>query len=279
MTPHPLLSASIDMHLHAAPDPFAERRMDARELVLAAAEAGMGGVVLKSHEYPTQAMAWAVGAEVRAAGFEIEVYGAIALDHGVGGLNPDALEAALRVGTRVVWMPTFDAAWSREVFGRFHSRGPAIRVLDEAGALVPVCHELLDLIGEHEALLCTGHLGPEETAALVREARGRGIRTLVTHATAFGIPREVQEEAASLGAYIEQCANQARADASMDARIVEEVRAVGAAHVVLSTDYGQTHNPAPVEGFGAWMQRFLDAGFSEDEVRVMTGGNPRALLG
>jgi hypothetical protein len=224
------------------------------------------------------ASARAIESEVRAAGHDIAVYGAIALDHGVGGLNPDALEVALRIGTRVVWMPTFDAQYSRESYGRFNSRGAPIRVLDEAGALLPVCHELIDLVAEHEAVLCTGHLGPDETQALVRAARARGVRTLLTHATAFGIPREVQVEAASLGAYIEQCANQALADEEMAARIIDDVRAVGAAHVVLSTDHGQPRNPPPVEGFGLWMQRMLDEGFSEDEVRLMTAGNPRALL-
>ena len=42
-----LLNGAIDLHAHAAPDPFAERKMDARELVAAASEAGMAGVVLK----------------------------------------------------------------------------------------------------------------------------------------------------------------------------------------------------------------------------------------
>jgi hypothetical protein len=276
-----LLRGAIDMHVHAAPDPFAQRKMDARETVREAAEAGMGGVVLKSHEYPTQALAWAVGAEAAAAGHAIEVYGAIALDHGVGGLNPDALEAALRMGTRVVWMPTFDTQWSRDTFGRFHSRGAPMRVLDEGGALLPVCHELLELIEEHDALLCSGHLGPDETPALVRAARGRGIRTLITHATAFHIPLEVQQEAASLGACIEQCINAALGEAGDEvlARTLGDVRAVGAEHVVLSTDLGQAHNPPPAVGMGMWIQHALDAGFTSDEVRRMVQANPAELLG
>lgn len=52
-----LLRGAIDLHAHAGPDPFAERKMDARELVAAASEAGMAGLVLKSHEYPTQSLA------------------------------------------------------------------------------------------------------------------------------------------------------------------------------------------------------------------------------
>ena len=273
-----LLRGAIDLHTHAAPDPFAERKMDARELVAAAVEAGMGGVVIKSHEYPTQPIAWALQSEFDG----IQVHGAVALDHGVGGLNPDALEVALRIGTRVVWMPTFDSAWSRETFGTFHSTAAPITVLDAAGAIVPVVHQLLDLIEEHDALLCSGHLGPEETRAVVEASRARGIRTLVTHATAFGIPLEVQQRAAELGALVEQCGNvmfRAEGAEETTTAILEEVRALGPEHVVLSTDLGQAANPPPAAGFGRWIERFLDAGFSHDDVARMVRDNPRSALG
>ena len=272
-----LLEGAIDLHAHASPDPFAERRLDARELVAAAREAGMAGVVLKSHEYPTQPLAWALAAEFEG----IAIVGAVALDHGVGGLNPDALEVALRIGTRVVWMPTFDSAWSRERFGRWNSKAAPMTVLAADGALLPVCHELLDLVAAHDATLCTGHLGPEETLAIVEAARGRGIRTIVTHATAFFLPLEVQQAAASRGAYIEQCGNVLfrAAPAEVVAAITRDVRAVGVEHVVLSTDLGQAANPPPAVGFGAWIQHFLDAGFDADEVRRMVNTQPREALG
>ena len=272
-----LLRGAIDLHAHAGPDPFAERKLDARELVAAASEAGMAAIVLKSHEYPTQPLAWALEPEFNA----LEVYGAIALDHGVGGLNPDALETALRIATRVVWMPTFDSIWSRITFGRFNSKGAPITVLDDSGALLPVVHELLDLIHQHDALLCTGHLSPEETAAIVAASRALDIRTVVTHATAFGIPLEVQQRAAALGAFIEQCGNVLFREDGVEegtAAILEDVRAVGTDHVVLSTDLGQAANPPPPYGFGLWIQRFLDAGFAAEDVQWMVQQNPRAAL-
>ena len=194
-----LLRGAIDLHVHASPDPFAQRRMDARELVRAARDAGMAGLVLKSHEYPTEPLAWALRGEFEG----IAIHGAVVLDHGVGGLNPDALEVALRIGTRVVWWPTFDSAWSRETFGRWHAHAAPITVLDERGGLLPVCHQLLDLVAEHAATLCSGHLSPAETLALVRESRRRGIRSIVSHATSFHLPLAVQQELAGLGAFIE----------------------------------------------------------------------------
>lgn len=272
-----LLQGAIDIHAHAAPDPFAERKLDARELVRDSRDAGLAAVVIKSHEYPTQPLAWALASEFP----DITIHGAIALDHPVGGLNPDALETALRIGTRVVWMPTFDSAWSRERFGRWNSKAEGMTVLDPSGALIPVVHELLELIATHNATLCTGHLSPEETRATVAAARQRDIRTIVTHATSFFIPLEVQHEASALGAYIEQCGNNIFREGGTDAcaNMLAEARAVGPEHVILSTDLGQATNPHPTVGFGAWIQVALDAGFTRDEVARMVQANPATALG
>ncbi|MFA7248025.1 MAG: DUF6282 family protein [Dehalococcoidia bacterium] len=271
-----LLRGAIDVHAHWSPDPFAERRMDARALVHAARDAGMAGIVLKSHELPSQVLAWALQPEVP----ETRLYGAVVLDHAVGGLNPDALDAALRIGTRVVWFPTFDSAWSHDHFGRWNARAAAITILDDGG-LRPVCHELLDLIAEHGATLCSGHLSPAETLALVRESRRRGIRSIVSHATPFGIPLAVQQELASLGAFVEQAGtNSFRAGGDeAAAAMIADVRAVGPERVILSTDLGQATNPPAPAGFGSWMERFLDAGFSNAQVRRMVQANPAEALG
>jgi hypothetical protein len=272
-----LLRGAIDAHAHWAPDPYAERKMDARELVHAAREAGMAGLVLKSHELPSQILAWALQPEVAGT----RLYGAIALDHAVGGLNPDALDAALRIGTSVVWFPTFDSAWSRDHYGRWNARAEAMTVLDEAGALKPVVHDLLDLIAQYDATLCSGHLSPAETLALVRESRRRGIRSIVSHATPFGITLEVQTALAGLGAFVEQAGTNSFREGgdAATAAMIADVRAVGPEHVILSTDLGQAPNPPVPAGFGSWMERFLDAGFTNAEVKRMVQTNPAEALG
>jgi hypothetical protein len=274
------LRGAIDLHVHAGPDPFAERKLDARGLVDDYASAGLAGFVLKSHEYPTQPLAWALNEEFEGSR-GIHVTGALALDHAVGGLNPDALEVALRLGTRVIWGPTFDTAWSRERFGRWNSKTPALTLLDAGGGLVDVFEVLLDLIAEHDATLCTGHASPDETLALVRAARGRSIRTVVTHATSFFIPLKVQQACADLGALVEQCGNPIYRDRGEAIRdlMLHEVRELGPEHVVLSTDLGQATNPLPSIGYGYWLQQFLEGGFTAEEVRRKVQENPRAALG
>ena len=125
-----LLRGAIDVHVHAAPDPYAERRMAADVLVERAVEAGMGGLVLKSHEYNTQPLAWLLDQQNES----IRVYGGIALDHGVGGLNMEAVSVAMLIGTTMVWMPTFDAqAWRDARPAAATGPAPGITVLDEMG--------------------------------------------------------------------------------------------------------------------------------------------------
>ena len=272
-----LLHGTIDVHVHAGPDPYAKRRMDARELAWAAKSGRMAGLVLKSHEYPTQPLAWALADEVA----PMRLYGGIALDHGVGGLNPEALRVSLLMGAKVVWMPTFDAAhWRSLNPGRWNSDDAPIRIIDEAGRLDPICETLLDLIGEHDAVLASGHLSVEESLPLLRSARERGIRSVITHAS-FWWPVEAQREAAELGAMLEQCAIATYHDGGDAAfeEIAGQVRQVGVEHVVLATDLGQAGNPAPPIGFAHWIDRFLGAGFSEDEIGRMTRENPARLLG
>ena len=68
--------------------------------------------MLKSHYAPTYERAKVVTKAVPG----IQAFGAITLNHSVGGLNPVALEIAGRSGNKIVWMPTVDAA--NETAGR-----------------------------------------------------------------------------------------------------------------------------------------------------------------
>ena len=72
----------------------------------------MKGFVLKSHYIPTAERAKVVTKAVPG----IQAFGAITLNHSVGGLNPVAVELSGRSGAKIVWMPTVDAA--NETAGR-----------------------------------------------------------------------------------------------------------------------------------------------------------------
>ena len=123
-----LLEGAIDIHVHFAPDPRVERRGDAIQVARQARDLGMRGMVLKSHEYPTQPVAYTVSQVVP----DITLIGGVALDVEVGGLNPMAVECTANMGGRVVWMPTFSAQADRAHKGL----NGGIYLLDQQGRCI-----------------------------------------------------------------------------------------------------------------------------------------------
>lgn len=95
------LEGAVDLHVHSAPD-VDRRRCDDLELAREAEAAGMGAVLIKSHQNSTVERAWLVGRCVPG----IRVYGGLVLNETVGGLNVAAVRLAVRLGTRQIWMPT-----------------------------------------------------------------------------------------------------------------------------------------------------------------------------
>jgi microsomal dipeptidase-like Zn-dependent dipeptidase len=61
-------------------------------------------------------------------------------------------------------------------------------------------------------------------------------------------------------------------------KIVEAIKAVGAEHCILTTDYGQIFNPVPAEGMRMMIAVMLESGCSEAEIELMVKTNPVKLL-
>jgi len=59
---------------------------------------------------------------------------------------------------------------------------------------------------------------------------------------------------------------------------VENIRTIGPSTTILSTDLGQTFNPYVDEGLGIFIQKLLDADFSETEINQMAARNPTQVL-
>ena len=270
-----ILTGSIDMHMHTAPDPRVERRLDALQAALQAQEAGMRAIVLKSHEYPTAPLAYIVNQIVP----DVTVLGSISLDLEVGGLNPHALETSAKLGAKVVWMPTLTSANDMEKKG-----GAGIAILDKEGRLLPVIGEILSIVKDYRMVLATGHVSVSESFALVDFVRKEGLeKIVVTHPLLewLGAHLSLEEQCrmAEKGAYIEHCFADCMPLSGLDPmKIVEVVRAVGAERCVISTDLGQAHNPAPAEGMRMVIATMLKCGLSEKQVELMVKTNPAKLL-
>jgi hypothetical protein len=272
----PILAGAIDMHVHSAPD-VRPRKLDDWGLLARTQLAGMGGVVLKNHYTPTADRA----SLLRSKFPDLSVMGSIVLNDSVGGLNRAAVDAALKLGAKVVWMPTVSAAHHIER-AAIPGSGIGVRVA-RGGGLVPEMPEILRLIAASGAVLATGHLSPDETATLVPEARRLGVtRIIVTHPASHLVGMAVDEQVllARQGAFVEiACVTTHQRPPVRVHELIAHVRAIGPAAVVLTSDLGQPENPYPDEGLRDMIREMRAAGISETELRTMLWRNPRQLLG
>ena len=288
------IQGAYDLQVHVAPDVI-ERRIDDVGLAEEFLAHGLKGFVLKSHYIPTAERAKVVCRAVPG----IQAFGALTLNHSIGGLNPVAVELAGRSGAKIVWMPTVDAA--NETAGRVD--GPSTKlpfwakiqrelaadgiapepltVLDDNGKVNEATRRCLELIARHNMILATGHLGRHEIFPLVRTAREMKLqRVLVTHAEfpSQNFSAEEQLELADAGAFIEHCFTTMHTGKAPWDAVLNSIRKVGAERCVLSTDLGQTINPPVAEGFAMFAQTLLDAGFSTEQIRRMAVTNPGTLI-
>ena len=283
------MAGAFDFHVHAYPSLF-PRLADDLGLAAAYRAAGFGGFVLKGHHESTASRAYLLGRLFP----DLLVAGGVVLNRFVGGLNPAAVEACLRTGGRVVWMPSIDADGHALAFGGtggYHAQtaglmGTArgISIFDDAGKVRAEIHDILDLVKEADAVLATSHLAAGEVAALVPIALERGVGKVVVTHPFFKVPGLDLETLAGLlgrGAYAEfayTTVSPMWRHTDID-RVRAAIARVGAERCLLVSDGGQRHNPSPPEGLRVFAQSFFERGVAEDEINLMVRANPRALLG
>jgi Family of unknown function (DUF6282) len=288
-----VLRGSVDLHVHPAPSPL-PRRIDAVEAARAAEGIGMRAIVCKSHHHSTVTDVLALQRN-GLNGSPVKVFGGIALNSAVGGLNPYAVDLALKLGGRIVWFPTIGspqhiahhAAHPDLKFPKLavHVREERpIDVLDEAGELRPEVHDIIGLVKEHDAILASGHMAPDRILAVFEAARAAGVTRLLVNHPNFVVEatHEQGRRFVELGAVIEHslCMYDDRSgfyNWDIDV-LLGWIRAVGAERSTLGSDLGQMRNPLPSEAFTRIVGELLDAGLSEAELGAMVRSNPARLL-
>jgi Family of unknown function (DUF6282) len=288
------LQGAYDLQIHVGPDVIG-RRIDDIDCAKEFLEHGLKGFVLKSHYIQTGERAQVVTKAVPG----IKAYGAITLNHSVGGLNAVAVEIAGRSGCKIVWMPTVDA--ENETAGRLDGGSaklpfwakiqrelaaegispPPLSLIDAAGRVTEPARRCMERIAKHNMILATGHVGRKEIFAIVKEAKALGVKkVLVTHAEfpSQSLTGDEQKDLADLGATIEHCFTTTFTNKAPWETAFANIRKTGVARTAISTDLGQTINPPVAEGFAMFAQKLLDAGFSADEVRTMAVTNPTRLV-
>lgn len=282
---HPAwLTGAIDFHVHAAPS-LVERAQPDLELGRDAIEAQMRGIVIKSHAFPTIDRIASVN---RALDAPI-LHGGITLNGPVGGLNVDAVQAALELGAAVVWLPTVWAAnHARRLRRAGQDRFLGIRLprpeemitVSDGEEVRTQVKAIIGLAAEHGATVATGHVSPREIEAVVRACRNVGVTPLVNHPffPVTDLSIEQQVALAEQGAVMEYCAFAIddTPDHSIPA-VRDAIEQVGPDQAVLATDYGQRSNPA-VPGLSDFAEAVFEAGLPRSTVRTCLTETPGRLL-
>ncbi len=172
-----LLVGAIDLHCHSGPAAM-PRILDHHEELLDAAAANFRAVLYKDHFYA--GMAHAILLEKLFPETDVKLYSGVALNNASGGINPHAVDHAIKLGGKIVWMPTLSAANHIEVMARGNSTFPKtsqkmldpipLSALDANGKLTDDTKKVIDLIAEADIILAGGHLHVTEQHILFEEA-------------------------------------------------------------------------------------------------------------
>ena len=274
-----LFKGSFDMHIHPGPDPVAERPWDSGTIAKKAAEAGMGGIVLKSFFYPTGSDAFLIRKHLTP---DLNVFGSVVIAYNTtAGLSraADVIEKQAKMGAKVVWFPAMDAAYCQSYLGR----EGGICILKEDGTLKDEVFPILQVIKDYRLVVCSGHMSYEETAALFDAARGMGITKMVATHPLAELSRFTMEQIKDLvakGAYIEHVYGTLMPRlGSMDpSDYVDCVKEVGAEHCIMGTDLAQVWDFVPCDGMRHYIAMMIQFGCTPEEVEYMVKTNPAKLL-
>lgn len=287
-----IMTGAIDAHAHTGPGLFG-RVGTSIDIARQAAAYGMRAIVLKNHQGITSDRATLVDKVVP----DISVYGGVVLNQYVGGINPYAVEAAIRLGAKIVWMPTQWAQHHIDVYGATeytHMKQTSsvvklpvkgISILDDKGQLTTETKQVLEIIEQADIAVATSHLSKDEIRLLVREARKIGIdKIIITHITLSELWKwsiQEQKELVENGATLEHVAVYCMENRHLlsPKEVANQINGVGYRNVMIASDCGQLGVPAPPEALRLFVGMLLDAGIEEHALHYMLKESPGRLLG
>jgi hypothetical protein len=258
-----------------------------------AVEFGYQAYVVKDHYFPTMMSASIV--EKHLSEGKVKVFGGIALNDAVGGVNVRAVDVACAMGAKIVWMPTIST--KNHIDSHSHglkfpsSQGMrltenALVYVDDKGNLDKRVIEVLKYLVGTDVILGTGHGTLAEVDALIKAACEIGVKKILVNHPLYMIGADLEDikRWAEMGAFIELNATvfvpESRFGVVPIEKAVSVIREVNVNQLVIDSDYGQKNNGCPVLG----MKRFIELLVNEhsvDEADIvrMVKTTPASLLG
>ncbi len=270
------LKGVIDMHVHSNPD-IRHRAYDDFELMEAAIRVGARAIVIKTHQGTTVDRAYLCNRhnEIMHHGDNnFTMFGSVTLNRQMGGLNAAAVESGLKLGAKVIWLPTQSARNNLEKQKGDLSK--AVEVIRD-GKIVPELQDIFQLIKDFDVVLGTGHLSPEEIFRVVEAARNAGVRKIVvTHPEWWMVGMSLEDQVRLVQDYdiiLEHCFAQPMGGGKYKSNLplnLEAIQACGYKNVMVSTDGGQVENPFWEAALEQYIQYLADHGISEEQIFYMT---------
>ena len=288
-----LLKGAIDLHCHSGPSVM-PRCFDHIDAVEEAAEVGMKAVLFKDHYYSVTPITEMLNK--RYAHLGVTMLSGVPLNNASGGINRYAVDHGIKLGARLVWMPTFSSA--NHIDHHRHGKTDKFPTPKEAmlaptpltpfgpdGELLDELKFILDLIAEADIVLSGGHFHISEIWAVFEEAKKRGVKRFLCNHPTFVVDATIDDirKLAEFGAYIEHSVCMFADNSPFKKFEGEELRDLITAgtvdRTILGSDLGQEGNPTPVNGFRSVIGMCLDLGYSPDDIRKMISTNAATLMG
>lgn len=278
------LQGVIDMHVHTNPD-IRHRAYNDFELMEAAIRVGARAIVIKTHQGTTMDRAYLCNLHnqlMHQGDNDFTMFGSVTLNRQVGGINPAAVESGLKLGARVIWLPTQSARNHKHKQNQ--SVADSVDVVSDSG-IVPELKDVFDLVKEHNAVLGTAHISPEECFRVVEAARDAGVKKIVvTHPEWWLVGMSLDDQVRLVKDYdviLEHCYAQPLGGGKYKSNLpmnLEAIKACGYKNVMVCTDGGQVENPNWEIALEEYMQYLVDNGIPEEQVYYMTHNIQSDLL-
>ncbi len=286
-----LLVGAVDLHCHSGPAAM-PRILDHHEALMDCAAARFRALLYKDHFYLGTAHALMLEKLLPETG--VRLFSGLALNNASGGFNPHAVDHAIKLGGRIIWMPTLSAKNHIEVLASGQVKTfpkTAQKMLDALplspfdanGRLIDDVKQILDLIAEGNVILAGGHLSVPELFAVFEEARARGVtKLLVNHPTYIvGCTDADIRGLVALGAVMEHSICmfvEGRSKKFSPQQLAHLIDVAGVGNTILSSDLGLLGSPRPVDGFREVVGILLDLQVSQTDIRTLVGDNAARLL-
>ena len=289
-----LLVGAVDLHCHSGPSVM-PRSIDHIEASKQASAAGLKAILFKDHYYSATPVTKLL--ENHYQDLKLEFLSGLALNNSVGGFNRYAVDHAIKLGADLIWMPTFSSQNHIDQHKSdkdFDQKFPTtkekmlaptpLKALDDKGNLLDEVKFILDLIGEHDLVLSSGHLNISEIWTLFEEAKARGVKRLLVNHPTYVVGATLADITwlVEIGAYVEHsmCMFNERSKYHFysPGDLDDMIKAAGVERTILGSDLGQVDNPMPVDGFRVVIGLCLNLGYGPEDIRKMISTNACALM-